>query len=135
MQVTDLQRLAKKVVSEVNGNITSSPLLVSSFNLKILQNLREYSQRIKLGYLTAQEGWERSKLIETVTENNFQAVHPHYSLVSEDFMSISKENDIEVNVWTVNEQSAVARQVHLGVNSIITDEVQMVKAFIKGSTS
>ena len=55
--------------------------------------------------------------------------------MSEDFMNISKENDIEVNVWTVNEQSVVARQVHLGVNSIITDEVQMVKAFIKGSTS
>ena len=133
--VTDLQRLAKRVVSEVNENITSSPLLVSSFNLKILKNLREYSQRIKLGYLTAQEGWERSKLFETVTENNFQAVHPHYSLVSEDFMNISKENDIEVNVWTVNEQRAVARQVNFGVNSIITDEVQMVKAFIKGSTS
>ena len=132
---TDLQRLAERVVYELNGKITSSPLLVSSFNLEILQNLRKYSRRIRLGYLTAQEDWERSKLFEMVTENNFQAVHPHYSLVSEDFMDISKENDVEVNVWTVNEQSAVARQVNLGVNSIITDEVQMVKAFIKGLTS
>tara|TARA_B100000424_G_scaffold268235_1_gene262640 strand:- start:2413 stop:3093 length:681 start_codon:yes stop_codon:yes gene_type:complete len=132
---TDLQRLAERVVYELNGKITSSPLLVSSFNLEILQNLRKYSRRVRLGYLTAQEDWERSKLFEMVTENNFQAVHPHYSLVSEDFMDISKENDVEVNVWTVNEQSAVARQVNLGVNSIITDEVQMVKAFIEDSTS
>ena len=132
---TDLQRLAERVVYELNGKITSSPLLISSFNLEILQNLRKYSRRIRLGYLTAQEDWERSKLFEMVTENNFQAVHPHYSLVSEDFMNISKENDVEVNVWTVNEQSAVARQVNLGVNSIITDEVQMVKAFIEDSTS
>ena len=132
---TDLQRLAERVVYELNGKITSSPLLVSSFNLEILQNLRKYSRRIRLGYLTAQEDWERSKLFEMVTENNFQAVHPHYSLVSEDFMNISKENDVEVNVWTVNEQSAVARQVNLGVNSIITDEVQMVKTFIEDSTS
>ena len=132
---TDLQRLAERVVYELNGKITSSPLLVSSFNLEILQNLRKYSRRIRLGYLTAQEDWDRSKLFEMVTENNFQAVHPHYSLVSEDFMNISKENDVEVNVWTVNEQSAVARQVNLGVNSIITDEVQMVKAFIEDSTS
>lgn len=132
---TDLHRLAERVVYELNGKITSSPLLVSSFNLEILQNLRKYSRRIRLGYLTAQEDWERSKLFEMVTENNFQAVHPHYSLVSEDFMNISKENDVEVNVWTVNEQSAVARQVNLGVNSIITDEVQMVKAFIEDSTS
>ena len=132
---TDLQRLAERVVYELNGKITSSPLLVSSFNLEILQNLRKYSRRIRLGYLTAQEDWERSKLFEMVTENNFQAVHPHYSLVSEDFMDISKENDVEVNVWTVNEQSEVARQVNLGVNSIITDEVQMVKAFIEDSTS
>ena len=132
---TDLHRLAERVVYEFNGKITSSPLLVSSFNLEILQNLRKYSRRIRLGYLTAQEDWERSKLFEMVTENNFQAVHPHYSLVSEDFMNISKENDVEVNVWTVNEQSAVARQVNLGVNSIITDEVQMVKAFIEDSTS
>lgn len=132
---TDLQRLAERVVYELNGKITSSPLLVSSFNLEILQNLRKYSRRIRLGYLTVQEDWERSKLFEMVTENNFQAVHPHYSLVSEDFMDISKENDVEVNVWTVNEQSAVARQVNLGVNSIITDEVQMVKAFIEDPTS
>ena len=132
---TDLQRLAERVVYELNGKITSSPLLVSSFNLEILQNLRKYSRRIRLGYLTAQEDWERSKLFEMVTENNFQAVHPHYSLVSEDFMNISKENDVEVNVWTVNEQSALARQVNLGVNSIITDEVQMVKAFIEDLTS
>ena len=113
---TDLQRLAERVVYELNGKITSSPLLVSSFNLEILQNLRKYSRRIRLGYLTAQEDWERSKLFEMVTENNFQAVHPHYSLVSEDFMNISKENDVEVNVWTVNEQSAVARRVNLGVS-------------------
>ena len=132
---TDLHRLAERVVYELNGKITSSPLLVSSFNLEILQNLRKYSRRIRLGYLTAQEDWERSKLFEMVTENNFQAVHPHYSLVSEDFMNISKENDVEVNVWTVNEQSAVARQVNLGVNSIITDEVQMVKAFIEDLTN
>ena len=58
---TDLQRLAERVVYELNGKITSSPLLVSSFNLEILQNLRKYSRKIRLGYLTAQEDWERSK--------------------------------------------------------------------------
>ena len=129
---TDLQRLAERVVYELNGKITSSPLLVSSFNLEILQNLRKYSRRIRLGYLTAQEDWERSKLFEMVTENNFQAVHPHHSLVSEEFMNASKEDNIEVNVWTVNEQRLVARLIDLGVNSIITDDVQMVKKIIKG---
>ena len=106
--------------------------MISSFNLEILQNLRESSESIKLGYLFAQEDWERSMLFETITENNFQAVHPHHSLVSEEFMNASKEDNIEVNVWTVNEQRLVARLIDLGVNSIITDDVQMVKAITKG---
>ena len=130
--VTDLERLAEKVISEVKGNIACTPPIISSFNLEILQNLREYSEDIKLGYLFAKEDWERSMLFETITENNFQAVHPHHSLVSEEFMNASKERNIEVNVWTVNEQRLVARLIDLEVNSIITDDVQMVKAFIKG---
>ena len=56
----------------------------------------------------------------------------HHSLVSEEFMNASKEDNIEVNVWTVNEQRLVARLIDLGVNSIITDDVQMVKAITKG---
>ena len=94
--VTDLERLAERVISEVNGNITCTPPMISSFNLEILQNLREYSENIKLGYLFAQEDWERSMLFETITENNFQAVHPHHSLVSEEFMNASKEDNIEM---------------------------------------
>ena len=47
-------------------------------------------------------------------------------------MNASKEDNIDVNVWTVNEQRLVARLIDLGVNSIITDDVQMVKAITKG---
>ena len=47
-------------------------------------------------------------------------------------MSASRETNIEVNVWTVNEQELVTKLIDLEVNSIITDDVQMVKAFIKG---
>ena len=71
-------------------------------------------------------------LFETITENYFPAAHPHHSLVSEEFMNASKEDNIDVNVWTVNEQRLVARLIDLGVNSIITDDVQMVKAITKG---
>ena len=130
--VTDLERLAERVIKEVNGNIARTPPLISSFNIEILQSLRGYSENLKLGYLTARKDWERSMLFETIAENNFQAVHPHHSLVSEEFISASKEDNIEVNVWTVNEQELVTRLIDLEVNSIITDDVQMVKAFIKG---
>jgi glycerophosphoryl diester phosphodiesterase len=130
--VTDLERLAKKVISEVKGNIACTPPIISSFNLEILQNLRGHSQNIKLGYLSARKDWEMFMLFETIAENNFQAVHPHYSLVSEEFMRASRENNLEVNVWTVNEQQLVANLINLGINSIITDEVQMVKTFISG---
>ncbi|GEM_PF-281193 len=130
--VTDIERLAERVISEVNENITCTSPLISSFNLEILQNLRGHSQNIKLGYLSARKDWEMFMLFETIAENNFQAVHPHYSLVSEEFMRASRENNLEVNVWTVNEQQLVANLINLGINSIITDEVQMVKTFISG---
>ena len=132
--VTDTELLAERVVSlisEMNGNIIKKPPLISSFNIEVLQNLRKLSHSIRIGYLCARQDWRKSMLFETIVENNFQAIHPHHSFVSEEFMKASKEKGIEVNVWTVNEKKLVEVLIGLGVNSIITDDVHMVKDAIK----
>ena len=128
--ITESDRLADEllqVLSHVKNKSTSINPLISSFNLSVLQNLRQRSDEIRLGYLSNQQNWETTQLFETLERYNFQAIHPHYSLISREFMKKARERKLDVNVWTVNERSIAVDLMGYGVDSIITDDVQMVK--------
>ena len=127
---TQIERLAVKAI-EINSELSlidpNIKILISSFDINVLQSIRRLSQEIRIGYLTAQKNWVASGLFETIAENNFQAVHPHYSLVTKEFMHVAKDNDLEVNVWTVNDQEIAITLISLGVDSLITDDVQGIR--------
>ena len=62
-----------------------------------------------------------------------EALHPAlYNLQYEDFMKECKEKNIEVNVWTVDEEEYVKFCCMLGVDSIITNCPDKVFAVIDG---
>jgi glycerophosphoryl diester phosphodiesterase len=42
-------------------------------------------------------------------------------------MHVAKDNDLEVNVWTVNDQEIANTLINLGVDSLITDDVQGIR--------
>jgi glycerophosphoryl diester phosphodiesterase len=130
---TQIERLAIKAVeinSELNLIDTGAKILISSFDISVLQNIRKLSQEVRIGYLTAHTNWNASGLFKVIDDNNFQAVHPHYSLVTKEFMLTAKGNDLEVNVWTVNDREIAITLISLGVDSIITDDVKGIKSVI-----
>lgn len=131
---TQIERLAIKAV-EINSELslidTGAKILISSFDVSVLQIMRKLSQEVKIGYLTAHKNWGASGLFKIIVENNFQAVHPHYSLVTKEFMHAAKHNDLEVNAWTVNEREIAITLISLGVDSIITDDVQGIKTVVE----
>jgi glycerophosphoryl diester phosphodiesterase len=45
-------------------------------------------------------------------------------------MLTAKGNDLEVNVWTVNDREIAITLISLGVDSIITDDVKGIKSVI-----
>jgi glycerophosphoryl diester phosphodiesterase len=49
------------------------------------------------------------------------AVHPHFSMVDEPYMTHARLLRLAVHVWTVNEPAEMLRLASLGVHAIITD--------------
>ncbi len=92
--------------------------LVSSFNPIIVRRARQrlapetgvalirYQAQMKAGH------W----LVEAAAD------HPHYSLVNTDYMSWAHENNLRVNVWTVDDPAEAQRLLDLGIHGLITNK-------------
>jgi glycerophosphoryl diester phosphodiesterase len=96
-------------------------VIVSSFNPISLIKLRWIDNTIPLGLLYfaelpphLQEAW-LSPILRP------EALHPHHSLITPDYMSWSKSLPCMVNTWTVNDVAEARRLADLHVNAIISD--------------
>jgi glycerophosphoryl diester phosphodiesterase len=63
--------------------------------------------------------------LATAHDHGFNAVNPHYSLVTPDVMRRADELELALNVWTVNQASDLTAMAALGVASVITDEPEL----------
>jgi glycerophosphoryl diester phosphodiesterase len=49
------------------------------------------------------------------------AMHPHYTLVSQQYIDWARQKGYRVNVWTVDDPGEMWRMVRMGVDGIITN--------------
>jgi glycerophosphoryl diester phosphodiesterase len=103
-------------------------VIVSSFNVMSLFHMRWLDDKVRLGLLFyeplprfVREPW----LLPLIRP---EALHPHYSLVDEPFMAWARQQGFAVNVWTVNEIDEARRLAALGVDAIITDAPDVIRA-------
>ncbi len=104
--------------------------IVSSFDPRALGRLKRVAPDIPRGLLYASDmplplrhAWPRIWLAP-------QALHPHLSMVNESYIRRASMAGFRVNVWTVNEQTDIARMASLGVDAIITDHVTLAKSVL-----
>jgi glycerophosphoryl diester phosphodiesterase len=95
-------------------------LLVSSFDLHLLNAIQRREKGIILGYLfssiEALNHLEDNEVVDTLA-----ALHPRHDLVDEGFMKRARERGFDVHAWTVDDPEEARRLVGLGVTSIITN--------------
>ncbi len=60
------------------------------------------------------------------------ALHPHYSMVDEEYMARARRKGFRVNVWTVNDEDEMRRLIDLGVDGIITDRPHILHGVLEG---
>ncbi len=97
--------------------------LISSFNPAALWRMRRAAPALGRALLYAgdmplalRRAWTRHFVAP-------QALHPHHSMVNEEYMAWARRKGYRINVWTVNEPKDMARMAALGVDAIITDHV------------
>lgn len=104
--------------------------IISSFSLVELIKLKKKGPNLKIGYLLPAE-MNRIQLIKRniikACDNYFYAIHPHYSIINKEILDYSKKNNLAVYAWTVNDAYIMKNLIRLGVDGIITDEVELLK--------
>lgn len=105
-------------------------VIVSSFNPFSLLRVRRFAPELKIGLLYAPDlplylrrAWFRG-LVRP------HALHPHYRMVDERYMQWARRQGYEVNVWTVDDPEGMRRLAALGVNAIITNRPDVLKAVL-----
>ncbi len=73
-----------------------------------------------------------NEILEMVEKFKADAIHPHLGALTSEIVKACHEKSIDVNVWTVNDKEDIKKAISLGVDAIITDVPDRVKAILTG---
>ena len=130
--------MANLIIDEVNKTKLKNKVIYSSFDWRVLREIKNIDSKISRGYLTSElkgkiydkspwldfmplydsDSRELPRLIKTL---GGKAWHPKRKDINKDMVRISHEENLPVNVWTVNEKYEMLRMIEYGVDGIITD--------------
>jgi glycerophosphoryl diester phosphodiesterase len=115
----DSGRLVRHVLACVRA-ATGSSILISCFDRATCRQVRDEGDDVEVAWLLAKGSLE--EYLEIAREERFDALNPHYSMVSPESQRRAKEHGLALNVWTVNSARDLTAMGHVGVASVITDE-------------
>lgn len=110
---------AKMVYDEILRHKTQGQVIVQSFDVRPLQELRKMRVRLPLALLVMnKDGVEKN-----LEKLGFQpaAYSPHFSLVDEATVQFCRARGIKIVPWTVNEIADLERMKSFDLDGIITD--------------
>lgn len=116
--------LEKKVLEILEEHKVKEKAIISSFNHHSLLKIKKLDQEIKTGALFS------AKMIDPVEyalKHDFDAVNIQFLTADTELIQKAHENGIEVNVYTVNYYESALELFEMGVDTIVTDDIEMVK--------
>jgi len=120
--------IAKKVYDTVKTNEYLPNVLFSSFNMDYLFQIRDIDAKARIAVLMDQP--DENYLI-ILNKLKAEAYHPHYSLVDQQMIDQLHQKQIQVNIWTVNNEKDMLQFIKKGVDGIITDDPALLNSINK----
>jgi len=138
----DPQDLVQIVLNEINNSNLKDKIIISSFDWRILREVKKQSPEIPRAYLTFQQekGMKIKKTIyskspwidhipltivydlpKIIKELGGSAWHPYYKDINKKAVKDAHDNNLPVNVWTVNDEDDMLKMIEYGVDGIMTD--------------
>ncbi len=138
----DPQDLVQIVLNEINNSNLKDKIIISSFDWRVLREVKKQSPEIPRAYLTFQQekGMKIKKTIyskspwidhipltivydlpKIIKELGGSAWHPYYKDINKKAVEDAHDNNLPVNVWTVNDEDDMLKMVEYGVDGIMTD--------------
>ena len=119
--------LPEKLLALAHEYAIEERVMYSSFNHYSLMEIKKLNPAAKIGLLYQLgmvDPWVYAKYVQA------QAIHPYYYVVAALPETVVKchDNDIMVNVWTVDDPQAIKLMIQCGVDAIITDKPDLAVA-------
>ena len=121
--------IASSVVGIASAYLDYEMLLISSFNHATLASIKNCDPKIPTGLLFFDPVGAMQN-IELASEAGHNALHPNISSVDSSFVEKCHLLNLSVNAWTVNEKSHIKEMLELGVDGIITDEIELAQKIL-----
>jgi glycerophosphoryl diester phosphodiesterase len=128
--VIQYQGIEEKVINKIYEYGVESKVIISSFNHYTVRRCKDIDKDIKIGLLYMEGLYEPQMYADIV---GAEAIHPYYHTVDNDqLVERIRKSNIEVNVWTVNDEAAMKRFLQFKVHGIITNYPDKLKKIMKG---
>ena len=131
----------KLVMKDINGTHLKNKIIVSSFDWRTLTVIKNNYPEIPRAYLTQhltgininqtiynRSPWlsflpyyEDHELPVIIKSQGGKAWHPYRKDITKKLVDISHQEDLPVNVWTVNKEYDMLKMIEYGVDGIMTD--------------
>jgi glycerophosphoryl diester phosphodiesterase len=115
----DSGALVRAVVACVRGAPGTS-VLISCFDRATCRQVRDAGNDLEVAWLVAKGSLE--DYFDIAREERFNALNPHFSMVTPDSQVRAAQGGLSLNVWTVNSARDLTAMGNAGVASVITDE-------------
>ena len=101
------------------------PPLLSSFSLAALEAAQHEAPNLPRGWITKDlpQNWR-----ETLTRLDCVSIHLHHLSLTEPLLNEIHAAGFRVAVWTVNDPARAAKLLQWGVDSVITDALDLIDA-------
>jgi len=113
------QYYLKRVVSALNRVNSGSDMIVSSFNLELLEKYHQLMPQVAIGVLI--EGPLPDNILILAQKIDAKYIHPDVTYLTQNQVNYLVANQLAVNVWTVDDDLMAIELEKWGVNAIFTD--------------
>lgn len=124
--------LEATVAELIDQHHLSSRVIVSSFNPVRLRRMRRAAPHVPIGFLHMRDGPLFLRWAWLLWPFTREADHPIHTQVSQKYLAWARRHRLRVNTWVVNDPARMAVLRDLGVDMIMTDRPNVLRAVLLG---
>jgi glycerophosphoryl diester phosphodiesterase len=126
----ETERIAIQVVWLVNELRMDERVIVSSFGMGAIDAVHAADASIPTAWLTV-PNYDQLRAIETAVEHGHSALHPHFTVVTEELVAAAHDASLLLNTWTVDDPEDIKRMAAMGVDTVVTNDVATAVAALR----
>ncbi len=108
------------VLEVVRRRLAPDKRLITSFDMAVINAVHDATDRVATGFLTMDRAGA-DVAVGRAAAHGHKAVNPWDDIVTQRWVAVAHERELEVNVWTVDDPDRIAQLADWGVDGIITN--------------